>query len=204
MYKLVVSVCFLVITIACNSTQVALDSKPNQNSNLLEAKVEPKTTSIKISPDVKLDSRQSKSLDKSLPPNVREILENAEEFEILAEMEKKDGKLVYPMTEGFNIKPNIKAEISEANVRKEILENFYHDVAKVSEPANCWQPHHILRAKRGDKTIEMEICFSCSRFEGKGSFGEFSGTTGRGDEKTENLFNRLIETYGVELSRKNK
>ena len=199
MYKLVVSVCFFAITIACNSTSAVSDNKPNQNSNLSEAKVEPKTTPIKVSLDIKFSKKQTKELDKSLPPNVREVLENAEEFEVLAEMERKDGKLVYPMIEGFNIKPNIKAEISDANLRKEILEDFYRDVAKGSEPANCWQPHHILRAKRGDKTIEIEICFSCSRFEGKGSFGEFSGTTGRGDEKTENLFNRIIENYGVNI-----
>ena len=199
MYKLFVSVWFLAMTIACNSTQAVSNNETNQNANLSESRVETKATPIKVSLELKLGDKQTKELDKSMPPNVRELLENAEEFEILAEVERKDGKLSYPITEGFNIKPNIKAEISDANIRKEILENFYRDVAKGSGPANCWQPHHILRAKRGDKTVEMEICFSCSKFEGKGSFGEFSGTTGRGDEKTEKLFNRIIETQGVEI-----
>lgn len=186
-----------VTTFACNSTQAVSENGSNQKNETTQTKIKTKPSMLKVSPNIKFNKKQIKELDKSLPPNVREVLENAEEFEILMEMERKDGKLVYPLKETFN--PNIKAEISDANLRKEVLENFYRDVSQGSEPANCWLPHHILRAKQGDKVVEMEICFSCSRFEGKGSFGEFSGTTGRGDEKTENLFNRLIGTYGVSI-----
>jgi hypothetical protein len=199
MKKSLLLLCFLATAIACKSTQAVSDNKAPQNSNISEVKNEPKSTPTKVSINAQLNSKQTKELDKSLPPNVRDILENAETFEILAEIERKDGKITYPLTEGFDMKPNIKAEISDANTRKEILENFYRDAAKGSEPALCYIPHHILRAKRGDKTVEIEICFSCSRFQGKGSFGEFSGTVGRGDEQTENLFNRIIATNGVEI-----
>jgi hypothetical protein len=191
--------CFIATAIACNSTQTVPDNKAPQNSNSSAVKIETKSTPTKVLINAQLNSKQTKELDKSLPPNVRDILENAETFEILAEIERKDGKIVYPLTEGFDMKPNIKAEISDANIRKEILENFYRDVAEGSAPALCYIPHHILRATRGDKTVEMEICFSCSKFEGKGSFGEFSGTTGRGDEQTENLFNRIIAENGVDI-----
>ncbi|MEO7672519.1 MAG: hypothetical protein ABIU09_00400 [Pyrinomonadaceae bacterium] len=193
MFRLLFFSLILTLIMACNSTQTIVENK----AEIQKAKAEARPSPISVSPHVNLNSRQTQILEISLPPNIREVLENAEEFEILAEMEKKDGKFVYPGKESFE--PTIKAVISEASLRKEILENFYRDVSKGSEPANCWLPHHILRAGQGDKTVEMEICFSCSRFEGKGSFGAFSGTTGRGDEKTEKLFNRLIETYGVAI-----
>lgn len=193
MFLLLLLSFILALTMACSSTQAVSENI----TEIPQSKVEAKPSPIKVSPDIKPNNRQTKELNKSLPPNVREVLENAEVFEILAEIERKNGKLVYPVKESFE--PNIKAEISDSNLRKEILENFYRDVSKGSESANCWLPHHILRAKQGDKMVEIKICFSCSRFEGKSPFGEFSGTTGRGDEKTENLFNRMIEIYGVNL-----
>lgn len=134
----------------------------------------------------------------SLPPKVRDILENADEFEILAEVENKDGKLVYPVKEEF--KPNTKVEISKPELVKELLEDFYTDVSRGESPSDCWFPHHILKAKQGDKTVEIEICFSCSRFVGKSSLGEFSGTFAHGnDPKSEAVFNRIVEKYGVSI-----
>lgn len=198
MIRILLFAVIAVTAIACNSKQSIPETDLNPRSESIESKV--KTPSmIKVSPEVRLSNKQTKELDKSLPSDVRNLLENAEEFEILAEMVTKDGKLIYPITEGFDFKPNLKADISDPNLRKVVLENFYYDVSKGSEPANCWQPHHILRAKQGGKIVEMEICFSCSQFRGKGSFGEFSGTTGRGDEKTENLFNNIIKNYGVNI-----
>lgn len=191
MFQFLLLSIILSLTMACNSTQAVSEN----TTGIPQTKVEAKPSPIKISPNVKLNNRQIKELNKSLPPNIREVLENAEVFEISAEIERKNGKWFYPVKESFE--PNIRAEISDSNLRKEILENFYRDVSKASEPANCWLPHHALRAKQGNKVLEIKMCFSCSRFEGQGSFGEFSGTTGRGDEKTENLFNRLLETYGV-------
>lgn len=199
MKKVLLLLCLLFLTVACISSKAVSDYRADQNTNISEVENKPENIPTKVSIDLKFDKKQSQILNKSLPSNVRDIIENAEEFQLLGEIERKDGKVVYPITEGRQVKPNIKADISDSNIKKEILENFYRDVAKGSEAANCWQPHHILRARRGDKNVEIEICFSCSRFEGKGAFGEFSGTTGRGDEKTENLFNHILATQGVEI-----
>ena len=187
------------IALACGSTQAIKIDNANQNTETPPpVKVEPTSLPIKVSPNLKLSANQKKILDKSLPVDVREILENADKFEILAEVIKKDGKLAYPLKEDF--KPNTEVEISDASLRKEILEAFYKDASSGESPSDCWLPHHILKAAQSDKTVEIEICFSCSRFEVKSSFGEFSGTFAHGDDpKSEAVFNRIIENYGVQI-----
>ncbi|MDQ6786294.1 MAG: hypothetical protein M3033_05685 [Acidobacteriota bacterium] len=198
MFRLFFVFSIIGIALSCNSTQAIKVDNANQNFVILQPKIEPNSSPIRISPNLKLSANQKKTLDNSLPPKVREILENADRFEILAEVIKKDGKLAYPVKEDF--KPNTKVEVSDANLRKELLETFYADAASGEFPSDCWLPHHILKAGQGDKIIEIEICFSCSRFEVKSSLGTFSGTFAHSEEpKSEIVFNRIIESNGVQI-----
>ena len=150
---------------------------------------------IAVSPVTNLTTRQQKKLDSSLPADVRKILESANEFVLLAAIVRRDGAISYPTTERFD--PNTIAEVTAPDIRKDLLETFYLDVSNGENPANCWVPHHKLTARAGDTIVEIEICFSCSRFRGHGPAGQFAGTFAHGDSpQSEVLFNRILVDHG--------
>jgi hypothetical protein len=144
---------------------------------------------------VKLNSEQKKYLDESLPPQVREVLEKAEKFEVLAEVRgenENDG-------ESMTFEPNHIAKIVKENDKKEILEAFYFDASRETGLSACYYPRHKLRAIYQGKTVEVEICFICAIFVVKGEFGHFEGTITRENRKSENVLNRIIKNQSVEL-----
>lgn len=149
-----------------------------------------------VVPNVKLNAKQKKYLNESLPPAVREILEKAEKFEVLAEVRGENEQFE---GDGRTFEPTRVAKIAAEQDKKEILEAFYKDASEVDSPAICYEPHHSIRATHQGKTVEVEICFSCSRFIVKGASGEFSGTIVRKNRKSEDVFNRIIESKSVEL-----
>lgn len=148
-----------------------------------------------ISVKIDLNQREQKYLEKSLPSNVREILEKAEKFEILAEIVENERSERDLMT----FEPNRIAKIANEKDKKEILESFYYDAAREDSPANCYEPHHGIRATFQNKTVEIEICFSCSRFEVKSEDGKFDGTITRKNPKNEKIINRIITAQGIEF-----
>lgn len=140
---------------------------------------------------VKLNSEQKKNLNESLPPKVREILEKAEEFEILAEVNNEP--------DGLRFEPNRVAKITDENTKKEILETFYYDASGGNFPSACYIPHHGIRATYQNKTVEVEICFQCSLFVVKSPFGKFEGGMADGNQKSEEVFNRIVQNQSVEI-----
>jgi hypothetical protein len=150
---------------------------------------------IVVSPKTRLTKKQALKLESSLPEEVRNLLESANEFTIIGEITRTESGVTYPVKENFE--PNTLAEITTPELRKEILEALYTEVSNGEEPATCWLPHHKLIARRGGDVVEIEICFSCASFEGTGSLGKFSGTFAHGDSpKAEGLINRLLVDQG--------
>jgi hypothetical protein len=183
-----------------NCAKVETASNDNiQNNSTKTVAVLPtveKDTSLKpITPNVKFNAKQQKYLNESLPSPVREILEKAEKFEILAEIPTKpesDGELM-------TFEPNRITKITEENDKKAVLEAFYFDASREDSPAVCFEPHCGIRAIYQGKTVEMEICFNCSRFVVKSEFGNFDGTIVRENRKSEDLFNQIVESKSVEI-----
>jgi hypothetical protein len=170
-----------------NSDKIAAVSPTPENNILLKP----------VSPVVKLNAKQQKYLDESLPPETREILEKAERFEVLAEVRKEgedDG-------EGMTLEPNRILKVVDGKDKKEVLEAFYFDASREDSPAVCYYPRHLIRAVHQGKTVEVEICFSCSRFIVKSELGKFDGTIVRENRKSEDFFSRIIERKGVELKK---
>ena len=148
-----------------------------------------------VAPSVELNSKQKRYLDEPLPPEVREILEKSEQFEVLAEVRPEFD----PVDEGKIFEPNRIVKVADENDKREILEAFYTDAAREDSPAACYLPHHGLRAAMGDKKVEIEICFSCSVFIVKSPAGRFEGTIHREDRRSEEVFKRLIQDKSVDL-----
>ena len=146
-----------------------------------------------VKPTIKLNSKQQKYLNESLPLEVREILEKAEKFEILAEVKLKD------KNDGLKFEPNRISKISNENDKRKILEIFYKDAATDQPPASCFIPHHGIRANYQNKIVEIEICFECSRFTVKSPSGNFEGTIVRQNLKSEDYLNQIIKNQSIEI-----
>jgi len=182
----------------CAKVETASNDNAQNNSNktiAVSPTVEKDILLKPITPNVKFTAKQQKYLNESLPPKVREVLEKAEKFEVLAELRKDDESDDEPLS----VNPNRIVKIAGEKDKQEILEAFYHDASIENSPAICYEPRHSIKATYQGKTVEVEICFSCSRFIVRGDFGKFDGTLVREDRKSEDLFSRIIESKGTEL-----
>jgi hypothetical protein len=144
-----------------------------------------------VTTKIKLNSKQQKYLNESLPPQVREVLEKADKFEILAEVDNKP--------DGLDFNPNRIVKITDENTKKEILESFYYDASDGFYPSACYIPHHSIRASYKGKMVEIEICFQCHLFYVESSFGKFEGGIVRENQKSEAVFSRIIQNQSVEI-----
>ena len=191
--KRIVTIIFYVVLAGCAKVELISDKKtplPVTSPTALEIPVL-KPIVVKID----LNQRQKKYLEESLPSNVREILEKSEKFEVLKEVIGKENSERELMT----FEPNRTAKITIEKDKKEILEAFFYDAAREDSPAACYEPHHAIRAAFQNKTVEIEICFSCSRFEVKSEYGNFSGTITRKNPKSEKFLDRIITAQGIEF-----
>jgi hypothetical protein len=130
----------------------------------------------------------------SLPLNVKNFLETADKIELIADADKKDGKIKY---RGDMIKKeSLKATITDERTKKKIIQSVSSDVGGNGD-AVCFLPNHILRATKGNQTVDVEICYQCMRIEIKGSLGEHSG--GLNFTFSESVLNQVLLEKGVEI-----
>jgi hypothetical protein len=193
MKKLLVIFSFAVLT-GCQPTQTKV-------STTVEAQTE-KTAEVvqaEKTPEISLEDltkEQKAALDKSLTPKVREFLDNAQELEILVHLDRETEK---QRVIGMGVSPNKVAKITDASLKKSILDSFYFDTAKGSGQAACWSPRHLLRANNKGTTIEILICFECNWYRGTSQFGKIYGTLQGTKSRSLILLNEAIEKYGVDV-----
>ncbi len=150
-----------------------------------------------VVPVVELNAKQLKYLNQSVSPPVREILEKSESFEVLAEFRESSEIDGDPLT----FTPNRVLNVSSEKDKKSILEAFFHDASREDPPAVCFYPRHLIRATYGEKTVEIDICFSCSRFFVDGAYGKTEGTIVRTDRRSERILIELLKEKGVTITR---
>jgi hypothetical protein len=190
---------FCLILASCSKVEPVLseNTQTNTNNTLSDSKPVQETVPLNsVTPNLSLNFKRKKYLNASLPPQIREILEKAETFEILADLSnisREKGTLV----------PDTLVTVKDEKTKKEVLENFYSDASTEDSPAACYEPHHGIRVKYQDKTVEVEICFSCSRFIVKSSFGNFEGTIVRKNRKSEDFFEQIVKTQGIRIKTAN-
>ncbi len=193
--ELILFICLLPAGCAKVETAPPENIRADSNKIVSPPTAEPPISLKPVTPNVKFNAKRRKYLNESLPPAVREILEKAEKFEVLAEVETPG------QSDRMLFEPNRIAKITDEAEKKEILEAFYFDASTAEPPAVCYLPHHSIRAVYGGKTVEIEICFECSRFFVKSEFGEFEGTIVRDIGKSEAVLKRIVENHGVELTK---
>jgi hypothetical protein len=185
---------FTLAFISCKSaeSQQAANSniRTKSNSNLVEV-----TATVKKSLE-DLTEKQKQKLDKRIPPEVREILDKADEINIYYDVDEKTMKLRVFM---FETKPNACAKVSDPSLKKEFLESLYHDAAPNSNTASaCFSPRHRVTAKYKTKTVEIDICYECNNFRGESSAGSFGGDLAY-PSKSSAVVDAIIEKYGAKI-----
>ena len=140
----------------------------------------------------KLTKSQIKTLNRKLSFKVRNFLETADKLEILTDTirEPVDEKPIYI--------PNKSYVVKNAVTRKKVLDFFYWDVANGGGDAACYYPNHSIIAKKGNKTVSINICYPCNKFVVSGAFGKCSVGLW-GEPISEDLINKLIEQNGVPI-----
>lgn len=125
---------------------------------------------------------QSPAPAVSLPQNVKEALENAEEFEILTlDTEKKSSAISEKfIINSFSVTGNELTKINDKNKRKELLNALYEDLSSTdpNKNASCFYPHHTIKVKHKDEFIMIAICFQCRKYLGKISKKDFKQISG--------------------------
>lgn len=162
-------------------------SQPAENSNKIV-----QASKIRLAG---LTEEQKRKLDQRIPPEIREALNNAEEFTILYNVDKKTMQLEVLMSETV---PNAAANVADPALKKEFLDSFYSDASINSNGMSCFSPRHRIKAKYKKKVIEMDICYDCANFRGTSSSGDFGGSVDS-QGKSAAVIDAIIQKYGTKL-----
>ena len=136
-----------------------------------------------------------------VPAEVLDILNKAEQLEVLSLHPLPDKE---KSKEYFHSYPVLgKAIVKDEKARKALVEAL-ETGAKENKgiAANCFNPRHGLRAKAGDKTVELVICFQCMQVEyviGDKKKAGFLIT-----KSPEPLFDKVLKDAGAKLAPKDK
>jgi hypothetical protein len=55
-----------------------------------------------------------------------------------------------------------QVEIKDSKLRRDLIAHLYDGMAGFALAAGCFNPHHAIRAIKGNRTVDLVICFSCS------------------------------------------
>jgi uncharacterized protein (TIGR03067 family) len=98
-------------------------------------------------------------LPNQVPKEVREVLDKAEQIELLSLHPKPDNKAAGAFY-GYRVLG--KTVLKDKKARQKLLDAFYKGVTdSEGAVAGCFNPRHGIRAKHGDKTTDLVICFEC-------------------------------------------
>ena len=175
----------------------SVESQQVSNSNIkTEANLTKVETTLTVeNPLAPLTKKQKQKLDERIPPKVREILDKAEEIYIYYKIDRETNGLRV-LTLGSV--PNAGAILSDASLKKQFLDSFYYDVSSNESGSMCFSPRHKITAKYNNKTVEFDICYQCSNFHGKSSFGYLGGGLAS-KNKSSSVINQIIEKYGTDF-----
>lgn len=87
-----------------------------------------------------------------------------------------------------------RTEIKDKKVKADLVSQFYAGMAANLEPADCFFPHHALRAVRGGKTLDLLICFSCNGVKTYYENEEGSTSVNRDSESS---YNQVLKKAGI-------
>jgi hypothetical protein len=149
-------------------------------------------------------SRQDvRTLNRLLPASARETLEQAGEIELFSIVPCGLGYMPSPERNEpgkFQGCPILKrAVITDADLKRNMLDALYDSVAKTTGGMGCFSPRHGIRGSHNGKRVDLVICFQCHIFSGLNGSEKLGGSI---SNLPEPFFNRVLESAGVPVSGK--
>jgi hypothetical protein len=129
-----------------------------------------------------------------IPKAARDVLENADEFTLLSLKSNVMAKGKERFCEYAILG---KKQIKNVSERRAILDALYAGVSASGPIAECFNPRHGIRAKRGNETEELLICFDCGQIHLHGA-AEASLCV---DKTPAAVFNRSLTKAHVPISK---
>ena len=130
--------------------------------------------------------------------SIKNILENADSFEFysLEPLKKnEEGDKLH----GWFVLGKVKIKCEE---QKQIIESLYKSIADSNGVgARCFAPRHGIRAKKGEETVDLLVCFEC-----------YKVLIIKGDKRgqetltasAQKVFDKILEKHNITLAKQPK
>jgi hypothetical protein len=137
----------------------------------------------------------NRRLSAAFTPEELQILEKGERFTLYSlapevTQELKSG----PDFEGYRIMG--QTQVTNVRTRADLLVALYGGIGK-GEVEACFMPRHGIRAVRGNKTVDLVICFECEQIEIYSEHGPPGATI---NDSPRPVFDRVLRQARVPLS----
>lgn len=134
-------------------------------------------------------------LNKAFPADSRKVFEQSDRFILYSIKSMRAPN----QTNTFHGYPIIgQSEIKDTKIKADLVAHFYDGMAGDIMAAGCFNPHHAIRAMKGQKTVDLVICFSCSGVEIH--YGQQEGRTNVAREP-ERFYDAVLADAGVPRSK---
>lgn len=144
--------------------------------------------------------------EKSALQKAREILENADEFEVWFDdvnLPAKRVKLrlgVKLGSESIIFPANRSARNFNKALQQKLVETFFSDVETGGDIKRCFIPHHVIKANSQNRIVEIVICFMCSLFLAETDGEEFSGSLPDKElSESKKIFDEIFEKHAADV-----
>ncbi|MEZ0228867.1 MAG: hypothetical protein ACAI25_09595, partial [Planctomycetota bacterium] len=104
------------------------------------------------------DKPPTAKVKDAFPDETRAVLEQPDELEVLALVCERPPKTGEDVFRGYPVKKRVTVPKEE---RAALIAALYQGIEDGGPVAKCFEPHHGLHAKQGDKTVDLVICFVC-------------------------------------------
>jgi len=199
--KCILSASFTVLltTVGCSTAPPQLKPEAPKVESIEKPTVPPATPEN----DRQLSEEEMKALNDYLPKKTRKILEEAEEFELMAiginSIDRKQNLVETVVANRFGRFPVLgKTKISDTELKRKLVKALYEGIVDARSSNMCFYPRHAIRATRQGKTVELVICFECLNFRGSSPDGELSGQI---TATPRELFNQTLVSADVQLTK---
>ena len=94
-------------------------------------------------------------LNKAFPADSRQVFENSDSLTLYSIESMPDGRV-----NSFHGYPIVgETLITEPKEKSDLIAHFYNGMQGEIMHAACFNPHHAIRAIKGDKTLDLVIFF---------------------------------------------
>jgi hypothetical protein len=137
------------------------------------------------------------------PEQVKDILSNTDELELISLDPSKEGQYQVSNLFGWRILGKTKYKRSEDS-GKALLSAWEKAISNEGRGAKCFWPRHAIHAEHNNKTVDLLLCFECQwvyvYLDGKRT----GWTKFRIDKSIEPQFDKLLKDANVPLAKKAK